>query len=118
MNMAISSVEQQRTSPIVNAFTVDVEDYFQVEAFKDSIDHSKWDRWPARVVDNTERVLALLRAANVRATFFVLGWVAERFPDIVHRISAGGHEVASHGYAHERAGGQTKTEFRDDIHRA
>src|ERR1051325_4852506 len=118
MNMALSSVEQGGVSRIVNALTVDVEDYFQVEAFKDAIDPATWDRWPARVVENTGRVLALLNAANIQGTFFVLGWVAERFPEIVHRIIAEGHEVASHGYAHRRAGGQTKAEFRDDIRRA
>src|ERR1051326_1087577 len=87
MNMALSSVEQGGVSRIVNALTVDVEDYFQVQALKDAIDPATWDRWPARVVENTGRVLALLNAANIQGTFFVLGWVAERFPEIVPQPS-------------------------------
>lgn len=105
-------------SPIVNAFSVDVEDYFQVEAFKSVIARTDWDRQPSRVVGNTERMLELLDAADVRATFFVLGWVAERFADMISRIAARGHEVASHGYSHELVHAQTASEFRQDIRRA
>jgi len=102
----------------VNAFSVDVEDYFQVEAFSDVVDRASWDRWPTRVVGSTERVLDLLEAAGVHGTFFVLGWVAERFPTLVRRIHADGHEIASHGHAHERASLQTSGEFRNDVRRA
>jgi polysaccharide deacetylase family protein (PEP-CTERM system associated) len=97
---------------------VDVEDYFQVEAFRSVIAREGWDDWPARVVSNTERVLDILESANTCATFFVLGWVAERFPEIVRRISAAGHEVASHGYAHQPVHSQTRDEFRNDVRRA
>lgn len=114
-----SAPPQKNGAPrIVNAFTVDIEDYFQVEAFKGVIDPSAWERWPARVTANTERVLALLKSANVRATFFVLGWIADRFPEVVYRIAAEGHEVASHGFGHARASTQTAEEFREDVRRA
>lgn len=101
-----------------NAFSVDVEDYFQVEAFKAVINRASWDSRPARVVESTERVLALLKTADASATFFVLGWVAERFPSLVQRIYAEGHEIASHGYAHEMVRSQTPRDFRDDVRRA
>jgi polysaccharide deacetylase family protein (PEP-CTERM system associated) len=111
---------RESTTPpgVVNAFSVDVEDYFQVEAFKSVITPSSWDSRPSRVVKNTQRVLAVLASANVRATFFVLGWVAERFPSLVRQIYAAGHEVASHGYAHQAAHSQTAAEFRDDVRRS
>ncbi|HEX4081215.1 MAG TPA: XrtA system polysaccharide deacetylase [Rhizomicrobium sp.] len=107
-----------RADPCVNAFTVDVEDYFQVEAFKDVVDQESWEDRPSRVEENTERVLGILEAADVRATFFVLGWVAERFPLLVRSIQANGHEVASHGHGHEMASVQTQDEFRNDVRRA
>ncbi len=112
--------EAQVASPagVANAFTVDVEDYFHVEAFRAVVDRSSWENRPSRVVQNTERVLALLKTANARGTFFVLGWVAERFPELVRRIAAEGHEVASHGYGHERAVVQTRKTFREDVRRA
>jgi polysaccharide deacetylase family protein (PEP-CTERM system associated) len=103
---------------LVNAFSVDVEDYFQVEAFRDVVDRAAWEEWPARVVGSTERVLALLEAAGVSGTFFVLGWIAERFPELVRRIHAGGHEIASHGHAHELVSRQTPAVFREDVRRA
>jgi len=107
-----------RTGQYINAFSVDVEDYFQVEAFKDVVARESWEGRSARVEGSTERVLGLLEAANVRATFFVLGWVAERFPSLVRRIQANGHEVASHGHGHEMASVQTRNEFRNDVQRA
>jgi polysaccharide deacetylase family protein (PEP-CTERM system associated) len=110
--------EQVVHRTITNAFTVDVEDYFQVEAFKTVVDPANWDNWPARVAANTERVLTLLKSANIRATFFVLGWVAERFPEVVHAIAREGHEVASHGYAHQRVCEQSGDEFREDVRRS
>jgi len=107
-----------RTDRCINAFTVDVEDYFQVEAFKDVVNRESWEGRPTRVEANTERVLGILEAANVRATFFVLGWVGERFPLLVRRIAANGHEIASHGHGHEIASVQTRSEFRNDVARA
>lgn len=101
-----------------NAITVDVEDYFQVEAFKDVIRASDWDSFAPRVEQNTHRLIALFAKANVKGTFFVLGWVAERFPALVREIHDAGHEVASHGFAHQRANQQTTEEFRSDIRRA
>jgi polysaccharide deacetylase family protein (PEP-CTERM system associated) len=104
-------------SPVVNAMTCDVEDYFQVQAFFDHIDRKDWPRHEPRVERNTDRVLALFEEAGVKATFFTLGWVAERHPQVVRRIVAQGHELASHGMAHYRADAQTPDEFRSDISR-
>ena len=103
------------TATIVNALTIDVEDYFQVSAFADHIQRSDWDTMPCRVERNIERILGLLAAADVHATFFTLGWVAERYPDLVRRIADGGHELASHGFAHQRATDQQRDEFLADI---
>ena len=103
---------------IVNALTVDVEDYFQVSAFDGVVSRAEWDALPSRVVPNTERVLELFDRAGVRATFFVLGWVAERFPALVRRIASAGHEVASHGYHHQLLYVLTPQQFRDDVRRA
>lgn len=103
---------------ITNAMTVDVEDYFQVSAFENSVRREEWDTYPSRFGRNVETILALFADYNVRATFFVLGWVAERQPEVVKTISAAGHEIASHGYAHQRVSGQTPVQFRADIGRA
>lgn len=101
--------------PIVNALTVDVEDYFQVSAFAAHIPRSSWDSQPCRVEANIERILGLLAEANVSATFFTLGWIAERYPALVRRLVDGGHELASHGYGHLRANEQGYGEFLADI---
>ena len=98
--------------------TVDVEDYFQVSALAPQIARSEWERMPCRVERNVERILELLAGAAARATFFTLGWIAERYPQLVRRIAAAGHEIASHGYEHRRASEQTQEEFRADIRRA
>ncbi|MFZ5506016.1 MAG: XrtA system polysaccharide deacetylase, partial [Pseudomonadota bacterium] len=103
---------------IRNAFTVDVEDYFQVSALAPYIERSRWDSIECRVERNVERILALLADSGNRATFFTLGWIAERHPDMVRRIAAAGHEIASHGTAHLRATEQSPAEFLDDITRA
>lgn len=100
-----------------NAFTVDVEDYFQVQAFAGVIPTTDWDHWPRRVEANTDRFLDLLDSARVTGTFFILGWVAERHPDLVRRIAAGGHEIASHGMSHVQVWRQTPAEFRADVRR-
>jgi len=102
----------------VNAMSVDVEDWFQVQAFAGVIDRSAWETLPRRVEANTERILALFEAEGVRATFFTLGWVAERHPALIRRIVAGGHELASHGYGHELVHAIGPEAFRADLRRA
>jgi len=104
--------------PTVNAMTVDVEDYFQVSAFEDVIDRHDWDRIPCRVEYNTDRILELFAEQDIRATFFTLGWVAERYPQLVRRIVESGHELASHGFSHIRVTRQSPGEFRQDILRS
>ena len=101
-----------------NAMTIDVEDYFQVEAFASIIDRSDWESLPRRVERNTERLLQILTESGVEATFFILGWVAARHPQLVRRVVAEGHELASHGFGHLRADRQSPEEFRDDVRRA
>jgi len=103
---------------LVNALTVDVEDYFQVWALSPYIPRSKWDETPSRVERNVDLILQLLEEAGAHATFFTLGWVAERFPQVVRRIVAAGHEIASHGYAHSRASDLEREPFLADIRRA
>ena len=104
--------------PITNAFTCDVEDYFQVSALAPHFPRSGWDAVPCRVERNVDRILDLMAQHQAQGTFFTLGWIAERFPQVVRRIAAAGHEVASHGYSHERASAMSREEFRDDIVRA
>jgi polysaccharide deacetylase family protein (PEP-CTERM system associated) len=101
----------------VNAMTVDVEDYFQVSAFERHIAPADWERMPQRVERNTSRVLELFAERGVHATFFTLGWVAERFPALVRRIVDAGHEVASHGFDHTRVVHQEPAQFRADVTR-
>jgi len=103
---------------ITNALTIDVEDYFQVSAMAPYIARSEWDSRECRVERNVERILAMLEAADTRATFFTLGWIAERYPQLVRRIVAGGHELASHGHGHERASDLSRAQFSEDITRA
>jgi polysaccharide deacetylase family protein (PEP-CTERM system associated) len=97
-----------------NAFTVDVEDYFQVEAFAGVIDRATWEGYAPRVETNTRRVLDLLARHGVRGTFFVLGWVAQRYPALVREIAQAGHEVASHGMSHRLIYTQTPDVFRQE----
>lgn len=108
----------QRRPLLRNAMTIDVEDYFQVSAFAPYIARSDWDACECRVERNMERILALLERHDTRATFFTLGWVAERYPALVRRIVAAGHELASHGYGHERASDLSPAQFRADVTRA
>ena len=100
---------------IINALTIDVEDYFQVSAFAAHIPRASWDSMPCRVERNIDRILQLLADAEVHATFFTLGWIAERYPGVIRRIVDGGHELASHGYDHRRATDQGYGEFLADI---
>jgi polysaccharide deacetylase family protein (PEP-CTERM system associated) len=103
---------------IANALTVDVEDFFQVSALSPYVQRADWDRIPRRVQHNVEAILSLFGEARVHATFFTLGWIAERHPSLVKRIVAEGHELASHGYGHLRIHEQTEVEFTQDIRRA
>lgn len=100
---------------IVNAMTIDVEDYFQVSAFAPHVDRAAWDTMECRVERNVDRILELLADAGATATFFTLGWIAERYPQLVQRIAGAGHEVGSHGFAHLRASEQAPAEFLADI---
>lgn len=103
------------TAPIVNAFTIDVEDYFQVLAFEPQIRREDWPGYELRVDRNVNVLLDMLAARRVKATFFILGWVAERCPQTVRRIAAEGHEVASHGYFHQQVTLLTPASFREDV---
>lgn len=103
---------------IKNALTVDVEDYFQVSAFAESIDQKDWDNHPLRVENNTRKILDMFDEAGQKATFFVLGWVAERQKDLVLEIANRGHEVACHGYSHQLIYNQTIDVFREETVRA
>lgn len=103
---------------LLNAFTVDVEDYYQVQGIGDVIGRDRWDDHESRVVANTHKVLQLLDRHQIRATFFVLGWVADRHPQLARDIVRSGHELGCHGYSHRLIYEQTSEEFRDDIQRA
>ncbi len=106
------------TQPVLNALTVDVEDYFQVGALASAIRPEQWDQWPSRVERNTDRLLELFASHDARGTFFVLGWIAERHPDLIRRIRDAGHEIASHGYSHQLVYRQTPEIFREEAERS
>lgn len=103
---------------ICNAMSVDVEDYFQVGAFESTIGRDDWSRFETRVTRNTERTLQIFADAGVKATYFTLGWVAEREPSLIRRIVAEGHEIASHGYAHDRVHSFTPAAFAGDLRKS
>jgi polysaccharide deacetylase family protein (PEP-CTERM system associated) len=103
---------------LFHCLTIDIEEHFQVTAFDSPMRRRNWNQFESRVQRTTERLLAILEKENGRATFFVLGWVAERHPRLVHAIAQHGHEVASHGYAHELITVQTPARFREDVRRA
>jgi polysaccharide deacetylase family protein (PEP-CTERM system associated) len=103
---------------IVNAMTVDVEDYFHVSAFDRIVSRERWDGFDSRVVRNTNRLLEMFDESGVRATFFVLGWVADRFPALVRQLAESGHEIASHGYHHQLLYMLTPNQFREDVRSA
>jgi len=109
-------------SPIAGAaphlFTVDVEEHFQVSAFEDAVPRSRWAAFPSRVLKNTEVLLELLAEHGSRATFFVLGWLAEQRPEVVRRIAQAGHEVASHGWWHYRVNRIDRETFREEVRRS
>jgi polysaccharide deacetylase family protein (PEP-CTERM system associated) len=102
---------------MLNAFTIDLEEYFQVSKFEGVIPRESWDQMPSRVRSNTIRILELLAEYNCKATFFTVGWVAEKYPDLIREIADEGHEVASHSYWHRRVSDLTPDEFQQDIHR-
>jgi polysaccharide deacetylase family protein (PEP-CTERM system associated) len=99
---------------VTHAMTVDVEDYFHVAAFNKVIDPSTWDSWPCRVEQNTNTLLALFDRNKIKITFFILGWVAERYPELIKRIHQQGHEIASHGYSHQLIYKQDPKVFREE----
>ena len=103
---------------MLNALTIDVEDYYHVSAFEAVVPFADWERYESRVEKNTHRILDLLDAYTTKATFFVLGWVAERHPGLIRTLVARGHEVASHGYAHRRVYTQTPEQFRTETQRS
>jgi polysaccharide deacetylase family protein (PEP-CTERM system associated) len=111
-------VVDMRVPEITNALTIDVEDYFQVSAMAPYIRRSEWDSRECRVERNVDRILSMLSQRGTHATFFTLGWVAERYPQLVRQIVDQGHELASHGYGHERASDLSPQGFREDIVRA
>jgi polysaccharide deacetylase family protein (PEP-CTERM system associated) len=101
--------------PSANALTIDVEDYFQVSALAPYVSRSQWESVPCRIERNVGVILDLLEQGSAKATFFTLGWVAERYPALVRRIADAGHEIASHGYGHHRASDQSPKAFSSDI---
>jgi polysaccharide deacetylase family protein (PEP-CTERM system associated) len=107
-----------RQHGLVNAMTVDVEDYFHVTAFADALDRSKWSSFESRVERNTLQLLELFARHDVRITFFVLGWVAERFPALIRELHKAGHEIACHGLTHELVYKQTPATFREETQRS
>ncbi|WP_295957135.1 XrtA system polysaccharide deacetylase [Rhodoferax sp.] len=103
---------------IINAFTIDVEDYFQVSAFSPYIERGDWDSRECRIEANIDKILQMLDISGTKATFFTLGWIAERYPQMVKKIVQEGHELASHGYGHERASDLSKKDFFSDVQSA
>lgn len=111
----MTSASSRKADGLTNALTIDVEDYFQVSALAPHFPKESWNDTPCRVERNVLKILELLDRSGARGTFFTLGWVAERYPKLIRAIAAQGHEVASHGYAHQRASDQTPEAFLADI---
>jgi polysaccharide deacetylase family protein (PEP-CTERM system associated) len=103
---------------MLNALTIDVEDYYHVSAFEAVVPFADWERYESRIEKNTHRILDLLDTYMTKATFFVLGWVVERHPGLIRTLVTRGHEVASHGYAHRRVYTQTPEQFRTETRRS
>lgn len=112
-----AGVAAAESAAVVNAMSVDVEEHFQVSAFEGTFERQHWGDLESRVSTNVMRILERFDAADAKATFFTLGWVAERLPDLVRAIVDSGHEIASHGYDHARVRSQTPDQFRDDVSR-
>jgi len=108
----------ESTNPILNAFTVDVEDYYQVSAFAKVVNPADWDHYQSRVVNNTHRLLKVLDTHQVRGTFFILGWVADRYPHLVRDIQKSGHEIGCHSFWHRLVYNMSPNEFREDLRQA
>ena len=111
-------MQNNNRSSIFNAMTVDVEDYYQVSAFAKNVSTDDWTKMESRVVKNTNKILQIFNDAEIKATFFVLGWVAEREPGLVRSIAEEGHEIASHGYSHQLIYDQDKGVFKEETLRA
>jgi len=121
MNGNIASdeaIKNRNSGDCINALSVDVEDYFQVQALSQQISREDWNSIPRRVENNIDRLIALFDENKAHATFFVLGWIAERHPEMVRRMAAAGHEVASHGYDHRRVDELGPEMFREDVRRS
>ena len=117
--VASSALKRPPTDRILNGFSVDVEDWYQVSDFMGTVKYDEWDDYESRVERNTHKILSLLEdAGDVKGTFFVLTWNAERHPEVVRAIAHAGHEIASHGHAHRLVYEQTPEEFREDVRRA
>ena len=116
--MDLAPASQPRPPEIVNGLSVDVEDWFQVGAFENTIARADWDGCELRVERNVDAMLALFERAGVKATFFTLGWIAERVPQAIRRIADSGHELASHGYDHQRVFAMDRAAFAEDLRRS
>ncbi|MEM2169792.1 MAG: DUF3473 domain-containing protein [Candidatus Bathyarchaeia archaeon] len=103
---------------VLNALTIDVEDYYHVSAFDSEVGFTNWEKQESRIERNIDRLLYILACEGVKATFFVLGWIAEHFPNVVKAIHKAGHEIATHGYAHRLVYNQTPEEFQADVQRS
>jgi polysaccharide deacetylase family protein (PEP-CTERM system associated) len=112
------ATDSSQQGVMLNALTIDVEDYFQVSGFEAVVRYETWDRYESRVERNTHRILDILGEYETKATFFVLGWLADRYPKLVMEIDQCGHEVACHGYSHRLIYNQTQSEFREETRRA
>ncbi len=110
--------QYHKSKPVTHILSVDVEDYFQVEAFASNVRRESWEQWPSRVVPNTQRILDLFDEYNAKGTFFFVGWVAEKFPHLVREVQARGHELACHSYWHRTVYSLTPEEFRKDTKQA
>ena len=108
----------RKLSNTINILTIDLEDYFQVENLKEKVKFSDWEKYECRVVKNTDKILDILGKYGTEATFFVLGWLAERYPELVKNIYSAGHEIASHGYAHNLIYEHSQEDFRADLRRS
>lgn len=111
----VDESDSYRHKDLPNAMSVDVEDYFQVSAFEDHVARSDWDDIPARLPANIDRILGIFDEKGVKGTFFTLGWVCERHPELIRRIVAGGHELASHGHDHKRIWHLGQEKFERDV---
>lgn len=114
----MNSTERSSKSVAIHAMTIDVEDYFHVAALKDVVPVSRWDYQPQRVVQNTHKILSIFEEKGIKGTFFILGWVAERNPELVKAIASAGHEIASHGYSHQLIYSQSPAVFREETYKS